>query len=61
MTELYPIHEVLALLRPGHPNLNVSKIRFLEGEGAIHPVRRDDGRLYYSPAEISAALPSPNW
>lgn len=61
MSELLTIDELLDQLRPDYSNLNVPKICFLEGENRLHPVRGDDGRLRYSPAEVTAAIPTPDW
>ena len=61
MTELRRIHDVLAVLKPGHPNLNVSKIRYLEASGAISCTRQSDGTRWYSAAEIAAAIPTNDW
>lgn len=61
MAERYRIHDVLDLLRPQHPNLSVSKIRFLEAEGTIRAVRGIDGYLRYDLQQVSAALPCWDW
>ena len=53
--------DVIELLRPRHPHLNVSKIRFLESEGKIRPIRDKDGYLRYDPQEVAAAMPYPEW
>lgn len=61
MRDHYLIAEVLTILKSDHPNLNVAKVRLLEHEGAIQPVRGTDGHRYYSAEDISAALPSADW
>jgi DNA-binding transcriptional MerR regulator len=37
------IGEVLELLRPDFPGLNISKIRYLEAEGLVEPERTPSG------------------
>jgi hypothetical protein len=47
MTEFRRIHDVLAVLKPRHPNLNVSKIRYLEASGAVSCTCHFDGTRWY--------------
>ena len=61
MPDRYPIREALELLRPMHPDVNVSKIRWLEGEDRIRAIRGVDGRLQYDPQEIAAVLSTLGW
>ncbi len=42
------IGEVLAQLRPEFPDITISKIRFLEAEGLIHPERTPSGYRKFS-------------
>lgn len=61
MSELHSLTEVLRVLKPRFPNLNISKVRFLEEHGKI-PSRRDvDGNRCYSAEEIAAAMPYQEW
>lgn len=46
------IGEVLAALRPEFPDVTISKIRFLEGEGLIRPARAPSGYRQFSPADV---------
>ena len=46
------IGEVLSLLRPDYPGLNISKIRFLESEGLIEPERTPSGYRKFSQADV---------
>lgn len=46
------IGKVLALLKPEHPDISISKIRFLEAEGLITPDRAPSGFRRYSKADV---------
>jgi DNA-binding transcriptional MerR regulator len=46
------IGEVLALLRGDFPDITVSKIRFLEGEGLIEPQRSPSGYRKFTHADV---------
>jgi len=46
------IGEVLSLLRPEFPGLNISKIRFLESEGLIEPERTPSGYRKFSHGDV---------
>ena len=46
------ISEVLALLRGDFPSVSHSKLRFLEEQGLITPVRTPAGYRQYSPADV---------
>ncbi|WP_285774402.1 MerR family transcriptional regulator [Microtetraspora sp. NBRC 13810] len=46
------IGEVLALLRGEFPDITVSKIRFLEGEGLIEPQRSPSGYRKFTHADV---------
>jgi DNA-binding transcriptional MerR regulator len=47
------IGDVLAHLKPEFPDLTISKIRFLEGEGLVQPQRTPSGYRKFSPADVS--------
>lgn len=47
------IGEVLAQLRPEFSDVTISKIRFLESEGLIHPERTPSGYRKFSRADVS--------
>jgi DNA-binding transcriptional MerR regulator len=47
------IGEVLARLRPEFPDLQISKIRFLESEGLIEPARSPSGYRRFAAADVS--------
>ena len=47
------IGEVMALLKPEFPDITVSKIRFLEGAGLVHPRRSASGYRKFSEDDIS--------
>lgn len=47
------IGEVLAQLRPDFSDVTISKIRFLESEGLIHPERTPSGYRKFSRADVS--------
>lgn len=47
------IGDVLAHLKPEFPDLTISKIRFLEGEGLVQPERTPSGYRKFSPADVS--------
>ena len=46
------IGEVLARLRPEFPDLQISKIRFLESEGLIEPARSPSGYRRFDTADV---------
>lgn len=46
------IGEVLAQLRPEFPDVTISKIRFLESEGLIHPERTPSGYRKFSREDV---------
>ncbi|MCP2257856.1 MerR HTH family regulatory protein [Streptoalloteichus tenebrarius] len=46
------IGAVLAQLRPDFPEVTISKIRFLESEGLVHPARTPSGYRQFSPADV---------
>ncbi|MCG5213715.1 transcriptional regulator FtsR [Streptosporangium soli] len=46
------IGEVLSLLRGDFPDVTVSKIRFLEGEGLIEPLRSPSGYRKFTHADV---------
>lgn len=47
------IGAVLAALRPDFPDVTISKIRFLESEGLIHPRRTSAGYRQFSAEDVS--------
>lgn len=47
------IGEVVARLRSAHPDLSVSKLRFLEDEGLISPERTPSGYRKFSKSDVS--------
>jgi DNA-binding transcriptional MerR regulator len=47
------IGDVLAHLKPEFPDLTISKIRFLEGEGLVQPERTPSGYRKFSSADVS--------
>lgn len=47
------IGELLAQLRPEFPDLTISKIRFLEAEGLIHPERTPSGYRKFSRDDVA--------
>jgi DNA-binding transcriptional MerR regulator len=46
------IGEVLALLRPEFVDITISKLRFLEAEGLVEPLRTPSGYRKYTPANV---------
>ena len=46
------IGDVLAHLKPEFPDLTISKIRFLEGEGLVQPERTPSGYRKFSAADV---------
>ncbi len=46
------IGEVLAQLQGEFPDVTISKIRFLEGEGLIEPERSPSGYRKFTPADV---------
>jgi DNA-binding transcriptional MerR regulator len=49
---LLSIGEVLARLRPEFADITISKLRFLEAEGLVEPLRTPAGYRKYSPAHV---------
>jgi DNA-binding transcriptional MerR regulator len=49
---LYSIGEVLNLLRPEFADVTISKLRFLESEGLVTPLRTPSGYRKYTPAHV---------
>ncbi len=49
---LRSIGQVLAILKPDFPDISISKIRFLESEGLLSPLRAPSGYRRYSSADI---------
>lgn len=47
------IGEVLGQLRPEFPDITISKIRFLEAEGLIHPERTPSGYRKFSAGDVA--------
>lgn len=50
--ELMNIGEVLARLQPDFPDVSISKIRYLEGEGLVEPARTPAGYRKFSVADV---------
>lgn len=46
------ISEVLALLRPQFPDVTISKLRFLESQGLVHPKRNTSGYREFSDRDL---------
>ncbi len=46
------IGEVLARLRPEFPEITISKLRFLEAEGLVEPMRTPAGYRKYTPSHL---------
>src|SRR5215468_6047623 len=46
------IGEVLGLLRPEFPDVTISKLRFLEAEGLVEPMRAPSGYRKYTRAHV---------
>jgi len=46
------IGEVIAALRDEFPDVTVSKVRFLESQGLLHPGRSESGYRQFGPADI---------
>src|SRR5215831_7908060 len=46
------IGEVLGLLRPDFPDVTISKLRFLEAEGLVEPMRAPSGYRKYTAAHV---------
>lgn len=51
-THLMGIGETVSSLRPDFPDVSVSKIRFLESEGLVAPLRTPSGYRKYTPAHL---------
>jgi DNA-binding transcriptional MerR regulator len=49
---LYSIGEVLNLLRPEFADVTISKLRFLESEGLVDPLRTPAGYRKYTPSHV---------
>jgi len=47
------IGEVLSQLRADFPDITISKIRFLETEGLVHPERTASGYRKFSPSDVA--------
>src|SRR5215207_7190006 len=47
------IGELLGQLRPEFPDITISKIRFLEAEGLIHPERTPSGYRKFSSGDVA--------
>jgi DNA-binding transcriptional MerR regulator len=47
------IGDVLAHLKPDFPDLTISKIRFLEGEGLVQPERTPSGYRKFAPRDVA--------
>ena len=47
------IGEVLGQLRPEFPDITISKMRFLEAEGLVHPERTPSGYRKYSSGDVA--------
>jgi DNA-binding transcriptional MerR regulator len=52
-TATLTIGDVLAHLKPEFPDLTISKIRFLEGEGLVQPERTPSGYRKFSAGDVS--------
>jgi DNA-binding transcriptional MerR regulator len=52
VARLYSIGEVLNLLRPEFADVTISKLRFLEAEGLVDPLRTPAGYRKYTPAHV---------
>jgi DNA-binding transcriptional MerR regulator len=50
--KLHTIGRVIEILKPDFPDLSPSKIRFLEEQGLVNPLRTDAGYRKYSEAHI---------
>jgi DNA-binding transcriptional MerR regulator len=50
---LYGIGQVLNLLRPEFADVTISKLRFLEAEGLVHPIRTPAGYRKYTPTHVA--------
>jgi DNA-binding transcriptional MerR regulator len=50
--EYLSIGDVLVRLKPEFPDVTISKIRFLEGEGLINPERTESGYRKFSPEDV---------
>lgn len=50
--EIMSIGEVLARLRPEFPDVTISKLRFLEAEGLVEPLRAPSGYRKYTAAHL---------
>jgi DNA-binding transcriptional MerR regulator len=53
MAEHLSIGDVLEVLRPEHPDITISKIRFLESQGLISPERTASGYRKFFPDDIA--------
>ena len=51
-SQLRSIGDVLPILQTEFPDLSISKIRFLEGEGLVSPQRASSGYRLYSQADV---------
>jgi DNA-binding transcriptional MerR regulator len=50
--QLYGIGETVSSLRADFPDVSVSKIRFLEAEGLVEPLRTPSGYRKFTPAHV---------
>jgi DNA-binding transcriptional MerR regulator len=53
VTGTMSIGEVLGILKPEFPDITVSKIRFLEGAGLVHPERSASGYRKFSEDDVA--------
>ena len=53
-TNLMGIGQTVSSLRHDFPDISVSKIRFLEAEGLVEPLRTPSGYRKYTPAHVRA-------
>lgn len=50
--EYLTIGKLVQKLQPAYPDLTVSKVRYLEDEGLLHPLRSTGGYRNYSPKDV---------
>ncbi|MBQ6521486.1 MAG: MerR family transcriptional regulator [Atopobiaceae bacterium] len=51
--EYLTIGKLVQKLQPTYPDLTVSKVRYLEDEGLLHPLRSTGGYRKYSPKDVA--------
>lgn len=51
--EYLTIGKLVQKLQPAYPDLTVSKVRYLEDEGLLHPLRSTGGYRKYSPKDVA--------